>query len=181
MKKKLVTMILFIFIVALSACSSDGENQENNNEIENASISFAEANFDISLPNTSGDLVNLSPDGKTIYAYFTGVTWQICITQLVELNNYAEKELKGIKIYAISYSTPEEHKSLQEVYNLDGFEFLSDEQLEFGDRFGFYNEVENMPLRGYIGVNPETENIIKKVDYLVGENIKEVLKAVDEL
>lgn len=89
--------------------------------------------------------------------------------------------MQGVKIYAISYSPPEDHKRLQEAYNLNGFDFLSDESLEFGDRFGFYDAEENMPLRGYIGVNPETENIVIEVDYLVGDNIKKVLKVMDEL
>lgn len=179
MRKRLVTTILFIFIVALTACSSDGGDKENSNE--NDSLAYDKAAFEISLPDTSENLVNVSPDGKTIYAYFTGVGWQICINQLVELNKYAETELKGVKMYAISFSNPEEHSLLQETYKLNGLEFLSDYELEFGEQFGFFDEKENDLFRGYVGVNPETENMVIEVDYLAGENVKEVVKTMDEL
>lgn len=72
MKQKLIILILFIFILALAACSSDGGKQENDNG--NDSLTYDKAEFEISLPDTSGNLVNVSPDGKTMYAYFTGVS-----------------------------------------------------------------------------------------------------------
>lgn len=179
MKKRLITVIMFIFIVALVGCSSDGDKLESGNN--KADIPYDEATFDISLSDISGNIVNVSPDGKTIYAYFTGISWQICISQLVELNKQAETEFQGVKIYAISYSTPEEHSLAQETFKLYNLEFLSDYDLEFGEKFGFFEEEENNLYRGYVGVNPETENIVIEVDYLVGDNIKKVLKVMDEL
>jgi hypothetical protein len=84
-------------------------------------------------------------------------------------------------MYAISYSTPEEHGLVKEAFNLDSFEFLSDLNMEFGEYFGFFDVEKNSVYRGYVGVNPETENIVSEVDYLVGDNIKVVLKAMEEL
>lgn len=84
-------------------------------------------------------------------------------------------------MYAISISTPDEHSLLQETYKLNGLEFLSDYQIEFGEQFGFFDEKENNIFRGYVGVNPDTENIVIEVDYLAGDNIKEVLKTMEEL
>jgi peroxiredoxin len=179
MKQKLIATILFMFIVVMGGCSSNDEKPETSNG--NESLTYDLAAFDISLRDTSGNLISVSPDGKTIYAYFTGVSWQICINQLVELNKYSETELKGVKMYAISYSTPEEHSLIKETFNLDSFEFLSDLELEFGERFGFFDVEENNLYRGYVGVNPETENIVSEVDYLVGDNIKVVLKVMEEL
>lgn len=72
MKKRLITVIMFIFIVALVGCSSDGDKLESGNN--KADIPYDEATFDISLSDISGNIVNVSPDGKTIYAYFTGIS-----------------------------------------------------------------------------------------------------------
>ncbi|WP_139193136.1 hypothetical protein [Anaerobacillus alkalilacustris] len=81
-------------------------------------------------------------------------------------------------------STPEEHAYLQEVFPLDNFEFLTDYQGEFGQKFGFLDLDGNQVVgyeRGYVGVNPETENMVVEIDYLIGEKIKEVLKKMEEL
>jgi hypothetical protein len=71
MKKKLIATIFFMFIVVMVGCNSDGEKPETSNG--NESVTYDVAAFDISLPDISGNLVSVSPDGKTIYAYFTGV------------------------------------------------------------------------------------------------------------
>ncbi|WNF36206.1 hypothetical protein RJD24_17410 [Bacillaceae bacterium IKA-2] len=70
MKKRLIFVILFISIVALVACSSDGGKESNGSE----RLAYTASEFEISLPDNSGNLVNVSPDGKTIYAYFTGIS-----------------------------------------------------------------------------------------------------------
>lgn len=81
-------------------------------------------------------------------------------------------------------SSPEEHSLLKSTYQLDHFEFLTDYEDEFGERFGFIdiegNQIKRYE-RGYVGVNPDTTNIVIEVDYLLGENIKTVLKVMEEL
>jgi peroxiredoxin len=175
MKQKLLATVLLLFIFVIAACGSD--------DGQGTSIdrTYDEADFNISLPDTSENMVNISPDGKTIYAYFTGIGWQICIAQLVELEKYTDNELKGVKLYAISPSSPEEHEMMKKTFKLDSFEVLTDYNYEFGETFGFVDFDENSIYRGYLGVNPETENMIIEIDYLIGDKIKEVLRNMEEL
>ncbi|QOY38601.1 redoxin domain-containing protein [Anaerobacillus isosaccharinicus] len=106
----------------------------------------------------------------------------MCITQLVELNNNIDK-FPGVKIYAISLSSPDEHSQLQEAYKqqLEHFEFFTDYQGEFGERFGFIDLEANKVYRGYVGVNPATTNMVIEIDYLIGDNLKKVIKVMEEL
>ncbi|WNF36205.1 hypothetical protein RJD24_17405 [Bacillaceae bacterium IKA-2] len=82
-------------------------------------------------------------------------------------------------MYAISYSTPEEHTLVQETFNLVNFEFLSDYELEFGEQFGFFDKEENYLYRGYVGANPDADYIVVEIDYLVGDNSKEIISSMD--
>ncbi|RXJ02118.1 hypothetical protein DS745_08015 [Anaerobacillus alkaliphilus] len=102
------------------------------------------------------------------------------MSQLVELHNNLDK-LPDVKVYAISLDSPEEHLLVKETYKLDHFEFLTDVQGQFGETFGFIDLAENKIYRGYLGVNPVTTNMIVEVDYLLGENIKTVIKVMEDL
>ncbi|UTW68755.1 hypothetical protein KHA80_15100 [Anaerobacillus sp. HL2] len=93
----------------------------------------------------------------------------------MKLNNKAETELENIKIYAISISTPEEHELLQQTYNLDNMEILTDAQYEFGTQFGFVDLNENAVYRGYLGVNAQSENMVVS-RLLIGDHIKDDVK-----
>ncbi len=77
--------------------------------------------------------------------------------------------------------SPEEHLLVQQTFKLDQFEFLTDIQGEFGEKFGFIDLVESKVYRGYLGVNPETTNMVIEVDYLLGDNIKTIIKVMEEL
>ncbi|OIJ11589.1 hypothetical protein BKP35_11640 [Anaerobacillus arseniciselenatis] len=64
MKQKLLAVVLLALIVFIAACGSDDGA---------ANIEFYDTgDFNIELLDTEGNTVNISPDGKTIYAYFTG-------------------------------------------------------------------------------------------------------------
>lgn len=67
MKQKLLSFVLLAFILVIAACGSD---DGDSGSIE---LTYNEADFNISLPDINGNMVNIIPDGKTIYAYFTGV------------------------------------------------------------------------------------------------------------
>ncbi|MCT8137187.1 hypothetical protein H1D32_05185 [Anaerobacillus sp. CMMVII] len=70
---------------------------------------------------------------------------------------------------------------MKDTFKLDHFEVLTDYQGEFGETFGFIDVTESKVYRGYLGVNPETTNITREIDYLIGENIKTVIKVMEEL
>ncbi|OIJ11590.1 hypothetical protein BKP35_11645 [Anaerobacillus arseniciselenatis] len=86
-----------------------------------------------------------------------------------------------MKLYAISVASPEEHVQIQNTFEVGSFEFLTDHDYEFGDRFGFIDFNEGTIERGYVGVNPASQNMIVEVDYEVGDNINTVLRHMDEL
>ena len=86
-----------------------------------------------------------------------------------------------MKLYAISVATPEDHIQIQNTFEVGSFEFLTDHNYEFGDRFGFIDFNEGIIERGYVGANPASQNMIIEVDYLVGDNFKTVLRNMEEL
>jgi peroxiredoxin len=172
--RKVLAVTFLVLVMALVGCGNDEEI------VSIEGLEYNQADFDLALPDMDGNLVTVIPNGKTIYAYFTGVGWQVCINQLVELNNNSDK-FPGVKFYAISLSTPEEHSLVKETFKLDHFEFLTDYQGDFGERFGFIDTVESKIYRGYLGVNPATENIVIELDYLIGQNLKTVIKVMEEL
>ena len=86
-----------------------------------------------------------------------------------------------MKLYAISVASPEDHIQIKNTFEVDSFEFLTDiNPYEFGRKYGFINE-EGVLQRGYVGVNPASQNMIIEVDYEVGDNIKTVLRNMEEL
>lgn len=87
----------------------------------------------------------------------------------------------GVKIYAISFSTPEEHKLMKETFQLDNIQVLSDYEGKFGETFGFIDTQESKVYRGYLGVNPETKNAVIEIDYEIGPNMNTVIKSMEEL
>ncbi len=83
-------------------------------------------------------------------------------------------------MYGISPSDPESHSLLAENEQLQ-FELLSDWEVQFGEHFEFVDVEEQLIYRGYTAVNAETESQVTEVDYLVGENVDEVLEVLSEL
>lgn len=73
------------------------------------------------------------------------------------LSQFAENE---ISVYAVSPSSPAEHAKLKKLHNLD-FTFITDVQLIFPSQFGFYDPQSQSVLRGFIGINPETEKMVR--------------------
>ncbi|MFA9560574.1 hypothetical protein ACERII_25055 [Evansella sp. AB-rgal1] len=62
--KRILSFVLFIILFSvIIGCSSDSGE----------STSYQQEDFNISLLNTAGETINISPAGKTLYAYFTGV------------------------------------------------------------------------------------------------------------
>ena len=164
-------IILLTFILFLSACNSDNAADSDYENFEPAAIS---------LVDTDRNTVKIfAPEEKELYVYFTGVGWTICLTQLVQLNNRIDEfNEKGINVYAISPSSPEEHQEVVDQLELN-FEILTDTTYEFGLTTGFIDEEEQIIYRGYTAVNPETNNMFTEVDYLVGENIDEILELME--
>jgi peroxiredoxin len=106
----------------------------------------------------------------------------VCLRQLVELNEHIEElEAQNIEVYGISPSPPEAHQAVMEEHDLQ-FELLTDyDDQQFGIALGFIDLDEQLIYRGYVAANPETENMIVEVDYLVGENKDEVLQIMEDI
>ncbi|MDG5786220.1 hypothetical protein QA612_01870 [Evansella sp. AB-P1] len=65
MKKLLLSFLLITLSIIIIGCS----NGNNDTTYE----AYNDEDFNISLININGENVNISPDQKTIYAYFTGI------------------------------------------------------------------------------------------------------------
>ncbi|MDQ0255269.1 hypothetical protein J2S74_002651 [Evansella vedderi] len=61
------------------------------------------------------------------------------------------------------------------------FDVVTDVNYEFAIELGFVNVDEGTIYRGYAGVNPETQTLIKEIDYLVGENVQTIAENMQEL
>lgn len=59
-------LVIVSLILVLSACGND-ETETNDSEAYN------KGDFELTLPSTTGEQVSLVPNGKTLYAYFTGI------------------------------------------------------------------------------------------------------------
>ncbi|UCZ52455.1 peroxiredoxin family protein [Bacillus shivajii] len=105
----------------------------------------------------------------------------LCISQLVELNNYIEEvESLGYTVYGISPSDPMSHSAVMDGEGLD-FDLLTDVDVQFGSQLGFIDFDDEVIYRGYTAVNPETNQMVTEIDYLVGENALDVLKVLEDL
>lgn len=101
--------------------------------------------------------------------------------QLGKLNEHLDELMEmDITVYAISPSSVEDHQYIKEAYGFE-FEILSDQSLQFGEEFGFVNLNKQEVYRGYVAVNLDAETLKKEVDYLVGDNIGEVMSVLEEL
>ncbi|MCT8137186.1 hypothetical protein H1D32_05180 [Anaerobacillus sp. CMMVII] len=68
--RKTLAMAFLVLVIALVGCGTEEENKENGS---NEELQFVQAQFDLALPDTNGNMVTVMPNEKTIYAYFTGV------------------------------------------------------------------------------------------------------------
>lgn len=171
----LVVSLLLLFSAVVTACGSEGEQADFE--------TYQPEEARMTLVNSDGEEVELfSTSDKSLYLYFTGVDWQICRSQLVELNKHVDElREQGVEVYAISPALPDEHRQLREEEDL-GFELLSDTQnLDFGLTYGFIDLEEQVIYRGYVAANPQTEQMAIEVDYLVGENYEQVLETLEQL
>lgn len=82
-------------------------------------------------------------------------------------------------MYGISPDPPEAHQVVADQYNLD-FELLTDVQGEFGFTHEFIEEDQTI-YRGYLAVNPDSNELTKEIDYLPGENVNEVLDVLESM
>lgn len=89
-------------------------------------------------------------------------------------------EKDGVQVYAVSPATPEEHRRLAEELQLN-LNLLSDEELQFGLTFQFINIEEETITRGIVAVNPQSERMMVKTDYMFGDNVKDVLEGLKDL
>ncbi|OIJ19593.1 hypothetical protein BKP45_10985 [Anaerobacillus alkalidiazotrophicus] len=67
MKKKILAAFFLLLVVVIAGCNGGDDTQETE------TVTFSKEAFDISLLDNTENFVNISPEGKTIYAYFTGV------------------------------------------------------------------------------------------------------------
>lgn len=86
----------------------------------------------------------------------------------------------GISVYVVSPASPEEHAKLKKLHKLD-FTFITDVQLVFPAQFGFYEPESKSILRGFIGIDPETDKMVKEVDFPFGDQAKEILELMKNL
>ncbi|RXJ02030.1 hypothetical protein DS745_08020 [Anaerobacillus alkaliphilus] len=68
--RKIFAIALLASFISLVGCATDEEQPQVNG---NGAITFNQADFDMEMPNLAGSYVNVTPEGKTIYAYFTGI------------------------------------------------------------------------------------------------------------
>lgn len=85
-----------------------------------------------------------------------------------------------MEVLAVSPSSPEEHQQIIDLHGLQ-FDIVTDVNYQFGINLGFVDIEEQAIFRGYIGVNPENNSLIKEVDYLLGDNIETVLEKMKGL
>ncbi len=66
---------------------------------------------------------------------------------------------------------------------MNGLEFpvLSDTDYAVGVEFGFIELEEEAVYRGFTAVNPETEKMTTRIDYLVGDNFEELSGILEDL
>ncbi|OIJ12549.1 hypothetical protein BKP37_14075 [Anaerobacillus alkalilacustris] len=69
MKKKILAVFVLLLVVVIAGCNGS----EEQDRVETEPLTFSKDAFNISLLDTSENFVNINPEGKTIYAYFTGV------------------------------------------------------------------------------------------------------------
>lgn len=70
MRKFFAVAFLVLVMAALVGCGGEEEQKEISSD---EGIQYNEADFDLALPDTDGNLVTVTPNEKTMYAYFTGV------------------------------------------------------------------------------------------------------------
>lgn len=83
-------------------------------------------------------------------------------------------------MFAISPSSPEEHAQYIAEHGLN-MTVLSDLEFEYAENLGFIDYENTVLRRGYVGVNPKKEHIVIEVDYMVGENVQDVLATMKDM
>jgi peroxiredoxin len=99
----------------------------------------------------------------------------------VKLNDFLSQFTKNeITVYAVSPASPAEHAKLKKLHNLD-YTFITDVQLLFPSQFGFYDPKSQSILRGFLGINPETEKMVQEPDFPFGNQAEEILEIMENL
>jgi peroxiredoxin len=112
------------------------------------------------LKDEQGNTVSLDNKEKpTLVFFFTGVGWDYCKSQLVELQNNQDLFV-GFQgdIYALSADPVEKHKELKAELGLE-FPILSDKYLKVIEEAGLKDPGEPKSLRGFAIYNNEGELI----------------------
>ncbi|CAM3840550.1 redoxin domain-containing protein [Alkalicoccus chagannorensis] len=100
--------------------------------------------------------------------------------QLVQLDEQREElEELGYNVYGISPAPPEQHQQAIDHFDLD-IELLSDPMGQVGMDHDFIDD-ENMIYRGFMAVQPETNQYVKEIDYLAGDNIDQVKETLESM
>jgi hypothetical protein len=68
--RKILAITFLVLIIALAGCGAEEDKKE---VISKEDMQYNQADFDLALPDIEGNMVTITPNGKTIYAYFTGV------------------------------------------------------------------------------------------------------------
>lgn len=112
------------------------------------------------LKDDQGNTISLDTKEKpTLLFFFTGVGWDYCKSQLVELqkNNNLFSSFPG-DIYALSADPVEKHKELKAELGLE-FPILSDKYLKLIKEAGLKDPSERKSLRGFAILNSKGEII----------------------
>lgn len=71
MSKKILAILLLILVLAVAGCGGSDEGSKDENG--SGTLTYGDDLFNFSLYDTSGNLVSVMPDEKTMFVYFTGV------------------------------------------------------------------------------------------------------------
>jgi peroxiredoxin len=129
MRKSLLFSMLLMVGAFIVGCSSDGP---------------------LTLQDDQGtDIQFENMDQPALVFFFTGVEWDYCKSQLVELQNSKAlfSEFPG-DIYAVSVSTERDHKNLKKQLNLD-YPLVSDDKLELIRKVELVDPNAPKSLRGF--------------------------------
>ena len=68
--RKILAVTFLVFLMSLVGWGSEEDKKE---VVLDGGSQYNQANFDLALLDTNGNVQTITPDGKIIYAYFTGI------------------------------------------------------------------------------------------------------------
>ena len=162
MRKSFLFVLLIMVGALIAGCSNDGP---------------------ITLVDEQGkDVVFENMERPALVFFFSGVQWDYCKSQLVELQKKKElfSQFPG-DIYAVSVATVREHKNYKEKLGLD-YPLLSDENLDLIRKVELVDPNSPKSKRGFAVLDKNGKVLHAEEVDPFGDNAEEVIKfAVQKL